>query len=191
MCPNNPVGTVDLYLVSGHGADACSAEPLVHGLHPRVAVMYNGTRKGGGITTMQTIRQSPGLEDFWQLHWSYNGALEQNSPGLFIANLDDPAAIAGVLTAAPRGAGGAAPQAPTAATATASQPAQSGASSPPASAAPPPQGRGRGAAAAHTPAYWIKISAQADGTFTVANSRNGFSKTYARASRPPAATPAR
>jgi beta-lactamase superfamily II metal-dependent hydrolase len=30
----------------------------------------------------------------------------------------------------------------------------------------------------HSPAYWIMVSAQADGTFTVANSRNGFSKTY-------------
>ncbi len=28
-------------------------------------------------------------------------------------------------------------------------------------------------------AYWIKVSAQATGAFTVANSRNGFSKTYA------------
>jgi len=45
--------------------------------------------------------------------------------------------------------------------------------------APTPQGRGRGGAAAHTPAYWIKISAEPDGTFTIANNRNGFSKTYA------------
>jgi beta-lactamase superfamily II metal-dependent hydrolase len=30
----------------------------------------------------------------------------------------------------------------------------------------------------HSPAYWIKVSAQRDGTFTVTNSRNGFSKTY-------------
>jgi beta-lactamase superfamily II metal-dependent hydrolase len=29
------------------------------------------------------------------------------------------------------------------------------------------------------PAYWIKVSAQADGTFTVTNARNKFSKTYA------------
>ena len=29
-------------------------------------------------------------------------------------------------------------------------------------------------------AYWIKVSAQDDGTFTVTNARNGFSKTYAR-----------
>ena len=37
---------------------------------------------------------------------------------------------------------------------------------------------GFGAANAHTPAYLIKVSAQADGTFTVTNTRNGFSKTY-------------
>lgn len=30
----------------------------------------------------------------------------------------------------------------------------------------------------HSPAHWIKVSAQADGSFTVTNSRNGFSKTY-------------
>jgi beta-lactamase superfamily II metal-dependent hydrolase len=31
----------------------------------------------------------------------------------------------------------------------------------------------------HVPAHWIKVRARADGTFTVANSRNGFAKTYA------------
>jgi competence protein ComEC len=30
----------------------------------------------------------------------------------------------------------------------------------------------------HSPAYWIKLSAQPDGSFTVTNSRNGFSKRY-------------
>jgi hypothetical protein len=43
------------------------------------------------------------------------------------------------------------------------------------------QGGGRGnAAAAHSPAYYIKVSAHADGTFTVTNTRNGFSKTYTK-----------
>lgn len=32
----------------------------------------------------------------------------------------------------------------------------------------------------HVPAYWIKISASSDGTFTVTNSRNNFSKTYVK-----------
>jgi hypothetical protein len=27
-------------------------------------------------------------------------------------------------------------------------------------------------------AYWIKLSAQPDGSFTVTNARNGFTKTY-------------
>jgi len=42
---------------------------------------------------------------------------------------------------------------------------------PPGSAAPPPPPH-------NGPAYWFKVSAQQDGTFTVTNSRNGFSKTY-------------
>ena len=29
-------------------------------------------------------------------------------------------------------------------------------------------------------AYWIKLSAQRNGTYTVTNARNGFTKTYAR-----------
>jgi len=37
-------------------------------------------------------------------------------------------------------------------------------------APPPPAHNGK--------AYWIKVSAQQDGTFTVTNTRNGFSKTY-------------
>jgi hypothetical protein len=37
-------------------------------------------------------------------------------------------------------------------------------------APPPPAHNG--------PAYWIKVSARTDGTFTVTNTRNGFSKTY-------------
>jgi len=54
---------------------------------------------------------------------------------------------------------------------------------PPGAPAGAPGGGGRGgfgggAAAAHTPAYWIKVVAQQDGSFTVSNSRNNFSKTY-------------
>ena len=45
-------------------------------------------------------------------------------------------------------------------------------------AAPGP-GR-RAATRQHSPAHYIKISARADGTFTVTNTRNGFSKTYVK-----------
>ena len=44
---------------------------------------------------------------------------------------------------------------------------------------PPPQGQQGPAVPLHNgPAYYFKVSAQQDGTFTVTNSRNGFSKTY-------------
>lgn len=138
MCPNNPIGTVDLYMTSHHGIDQSGSPALVHGLHPRVVVMNNSARKGGAIPTMQTLYTSPGLEDIWQLHWAYAAGLEWNAPSLFIANVEDAETMANVL----RGTGG-----------------------------------GRGG---HTgPAFLIKVSAQADGSFTVTNTRNNFSKTYA------------
>ncbi len=57
-------------------------------------------RRGHGDADRSAVSRARGL---LALHWSYNGALEQNSPGVFIANLDDPSTIAGVLTAPPRG----------------------------------------------------------------------------------------
>ncbi len=178
MCPTNPIGTVDLYFASSHGAIASGSLPFVHAIQPRVAIMQNGTRKGGAPEPMQTIVSSPRLEALWQMHWSYNALLEQNSPAVYIANIEDEATIAGVLTAPPRGggpgraAGAGQPGAPTPSTGaqTPATPAPGG--------QPPPAGRGRGNATGHTPAYWLKVSAYPDGTFTVSNPRNGFSKTY-------------
>jgi competence protein ComEC len=142
MCPTNRVGTVDVYLTSHHGLERSGSPALVHALQPRVAVMNNGTRKGGAADAFRVLHASPGLEDLWQLHWSHNAGLD-NAPSLFVANIEDAATLAGVLTA-PAGQGG----------------------------------RGGGPAAAHTPAHLIAISAQADGTFTVTNTRNSFRKTY-------------
>jgi competence protein ComEC len=137
MCPNNPLGTVDLLFASSHGAIASGSLPFVHGLRPRVVLMQNGTRKGAAVEPMKTILGSPGLETLWQMHWSYNAGIEVNTPGQFIANVDEPTQIAAVLT----GSGG----------------------------------RGN---AAHTPSYWLKVSASPDGSFTITNPRNGFSKAY-------------
>jgi hypothetical protein len=46
---------------------------------------------------------------------------------------------------------------------------------PGAAAPPPPAHNGQ--------AYWVKVSAQEDGTFAVTNQRNGFFKTYAPSGR--------
>jgi hypothetical protein len=144
MCPTNRIGTVDLYLTSHHGLAKSGSAALVRALQPRVAVMNNGTRKGGEPDTFRVVYESPGLEDLWQLHWSYNVGLE-NSPATFVANIEDNATIAGVLVpqpGAPRGGGGGFGGAP------------------------------------HSPAYLIKVSAHQDGSFTITNTRNGFTKTY-------------
>jgi len=145
MCPINRIGAVDVLLGLHHGVDSSNSEVLVHALRPRVAIMNNGTRKGGQPEVMKTLYSSPGLEDLWQMHFSLLSGQEYTVPGLFIANtVDEPQATMPV----------AAMPAP-----------QPGPGTP-----PPPVHNGA--------AYWIRVSAQTDGSFTVTNGRNRFSKTY-------------
>ena len=146
MCPNNPIGTVDLFVVSHHGQAISNSPQLVHALHPRVMILNNGTRKGGQPDAMKVLHSSPGLEDLWQLHFSQLSGQEYTVPGMFIANtVDDQQPgmpIAPIAAPAP-GPG----------------------------AAPPPAHNGQ--------AYWLKVSANRDGSFSVTNARNGFTKKYA------------
>ncbi len=89
MCPVNRLGTVDVYLTSHHGLSQSNSPQLVDALHPRVAIMNNGARKGGSPEAWQTVKDSPGLEDLWQLHYSVEGGQDHNSPDPFIANIDE------------------------------------------------------------------------------------------------------
>jgi competence protein ComEC len=120
VCPKNLVGTVDLYLTTHHGLNQSNSPAIVDALHPRVAIMNNGATKGGSPEAWQTVHDSPGLLDLWQLHYSVEGEKAHNEPDSFIAN--------------PEGA--------------------------------PDAG------------HYIKVTAEADGTFTVLNSRTGQTKTY-------------
>jgi beta-lactamase superfamily II metal-dependent hydrolase len=151
MCPTTRVGPVDVLLGLHHGQDTSNAEVLVHAVRPRVAIMNNGTRKGGWPVVMKTLYTSPGLEDLWQMHFSTLSGQEYTVPGLFIANgVDEQPAVMPIAPA----------------------PLPSGANAP-----PPPAHDGA--------AYWIKVSARDDGSFTVTNARNGFSKSYRAPARPP------
>lgn len=122
MCPDNPVGSVDVYMVSIHGQDKGVSPVLAQALNARVAIMGNGARKGGAPQTWDTLKGAPSLQDIWQNHYSIPAGADRNPPADFIANPD----------------------------------------------------------AAKDEAFWIKLSARSDGSFTVTNSRNGFSKTYPR-----------
>src|SRR5262249_2839002 len=91
MCPMNRIGAIDLFVVSHHGDANANSEVLVHATRPRVAIMNNGTRKGGRPEDMKIIYSSPGLEGFWQMHFSMLSGQEYAVPGMFIANLTDEA----------------------------------------------------------------------------------------------------
>jgi beta-lactamase superfamily II metal-dependent hydrolase len=142
MCPENRIGTVDLFMVSHHGQGNSNTEVLVDAIESRVAIMNNGIRKGGEPEVMKILHSASGLEDLWQLHFSELSGQKYNTPGLFIANHPDKPQLTVAIAPMP-------------------------ASKEPA-AAPTHNGK----------AYWIKVSAQLDGSFTVTNSRTGFSKMY-------------
>jgi beta-lactamase superfamily II metal-dependent hydrolase len=147
MCPANRLGDIDLFVMSHHGQAISNSPVLVHAIQPRVAVINNGTRKGGQPEAMKVLFTAPRLEDVWQLHASQLSGQEYTVAGTFIANGVDeqPAAMPiAPMTPPARGATG---------------------------VTPPPVHNGQ--------AYWIKVSARQDGSFTVTNARNGFSKHYA------------
>jgi competence protein ComEC len=120
VCPQNRLGTVDLYVTAHHGLDTSNPQPLVHALAPRVAVMNNGARKGGSPKAWSIIKSSPGLEDLWQVHFAMGGGSDANVADSFIANLNEVC-----------------------------------------------EGQS------------LKVSAMNDGSFTVLNNRNKYSKSYA------------
>ena len=152
MCPNNRLGTADLLIVGHHGQPVSNSEVIVHALRPRVSILNNGTRKGGQPPAMRVI---------------LNSRPRRSVAGALLA-LERPG-IHGARHVSFR---------------------TSSTSSPPTSRSalgvglevvgrqrraqrrlpPPPAHNGK--------AYWIKVSAQQDGTFTVTNQRNNFTKTY-------------
>jgi beta-lactamase superfamily II metal-dependent hydrolase len=89
VCPNNPIGTVDVYLTTHHGLFQSNSKAIVDAVAPRVAIMNNGAKKGGSPAAWQIIHDSPGLEDLWQLHYSIEGAAAHNTSEQLIANPDE------------------------------------------------------------------------------------------------------
>ncbi|MBZ5563371.1 MAG: MBL fold metallo-hydrolase [Acidobacteriia bacterium] len=86
MCPNNKLGMTDVYLTSHHGLKISGSPALVAALHPRAAIMNNGARKGGDPEAWQTVHNSLGLEDLWQLHYAEASSPQNNAPDELIAN---------------------------------------------------------------------------------------------------------
>jgi beta-lactamase superfamily II metal-dependent hydrolase len=86
LCPANRIGKVDVYFVTGHGMDISSSPPTA-AFDPLVAIMQNGSRKGGDAAVVKTLRTFPHLEGLWQEH-AYTRNPELNGDPDYIANLD-------------------------------------------------------------------------------------------------------
>jgi competence protein ComEC len=121
VCPNNLIGSVDLFQTSHHGVDRSNSPQFVWAIQPKVAIMNNGPRKGGPESVFETLRKSPGIEDIWQVHLALRVPKEINVDEKMIANLEPTATCTGNM---------------------------------------------------------LKTSVAANGSYTVTNLRNGFSKTY-------------
>jgi competence protein ComEC len=121
VCPNNLIGTVDLYQTTHHGLDRSNSPQILRALQPKVVVMNNGPRKGGVPGVFEALRRSAALEDIWQGHLAMATPREINTDERMIANLVATAECSGNL---------------------------------------------------------LKASVAPDGTYTMTNLRNGFSKSY-------------
>lgn len=120
-CPSNVLGEVDLYQVTHHGVRGDVLLQQVWSTRPTVAVMNNGPTKGGVPKVVKYVRNSPGLEDLWQLHRALNNNAEHNAPEQLIANLGETDGCNG---------------------------------------------------------HWLRARVESTGSYTLTNSRTGFSKTY-------------
>jgi competence protein ComEC len=94
VCPSNRIGPIDLYLTTHHGLQQSGPPALVHAVRPRVAIMNNGPKKGGSPEAWRIVRDSPGLEDFWQLHYAVDAGRDFNTANELIANVDETTAHA-------------------------------------------------------------------------------------------------
>lgn len=107
VTPNNPIGQVDLFMVTHHGLPSSNNPALVLAVDPRVAIMCNGPTKGGHAETIKTLRKVKSLQALYQLHRNVNLSAEEQTPAEFIANNESTADCKGVwvkASVAPDGA---------------------------------------------------------------------------------------
>jgi competence protein ComEC len=106
FCPDNLVGTVDVYWITHHGQSydrsysdyywgISSCPPAeVYGLRPRVSILSLGPeghpRKGATPDVLKLLRSSPGMETIWQTNYVVGGGEKGHSaPEQFCANVGD------------------------------------------------------------------------------------------------------
>lgn len=95
MTPNNPIGQVDLFMVTHHGLNVSNNPVLVLALDPRVTVTCNGPTKGGAPETIATLKKVKSLQAMYQLHRNIKLGDNEQAPPENIANTEDTSACKG------------------------------------------------------------------------------------------------
>jgi len=152
------LGPVLIFAPRRHAAESMAAELARNLPTPNPLQLSAGQKQIAGEHLARLLKSRIAYHHSGLSYGARAGVIEYNAPGRFIANLEEPAAAAETILHPPvlNTVGGA---------------RKKGTPAP----APP---RGRGATTGHAPAYWIKVTAHTDGSFTVMNARNNFSKTY-------------
>jgi competence protein ComEC len=89
-CPVGKLGHVNLLIVTQHGSNISSNPASIADMHPNIALMGSGGKKGGDQDPIKLIKASPGLMGFWQTHESFAHP-EWSGDKNMIANLNPPA----------------------------------------------------------------------------------------------------
>ena len=106
MTPNNPIGRVDMFMVTHHGLPSSNNPVLVRAIDPRVAVMCNGPTKGGAESVIKTLRECKSLKALYQLHRNVKLGPKLQTPAKFIANVGQTEGCEGVWVKARVSPGG-------------------------------------------------------------------------------------
>ena len=88
VCPENRVGTVDVYQSVHHGLDLSNNPVLVRSLQPHVVVFNNGVRKGFEKDAVATVTGTSSVEAVYQMHRSLRDGAN-NTAAERIANKDE------------------------------------------------------------------------------------------------------
>lgn len=86
VTPNNPIGQIDLFMVTHHGLGVSNNPVLVKAIDPVVSVMCNGPTKGGDPRVIKTVQSCKSFEALYQLHRNIKLEADQQTPPEFIAN---------------------------------------------------------------------------------------------------------
>ena len=87
VCPNNPIGRVDVYAINVHGQSKGFSVAMVSALSAPVVLEFNGNRKGGDADVWTNLHAMPSPPDIWAIHFNDAAGTEKNPAPDFIANL--------------------------------------------------------------------------------------------------------